>query len=276
VIQPLDLNLSSRPFRNNTLLWAAHVAACGSLLAFSVWNVSTFLEEGRALKSLEGQSSQIERKMGELDLRAQRAEAGIARHDLKDLGVQSATANGVILMKALSWTRLFNLLETVVPYEVKTVSIRPAFGSSFLGASDSLLPQGAVPVSIQGIAQSLEAFLEFERALIVDRHFDQVEPEKTDFLPGAEVAFEVGFLYYPDGRKLPGEVPELPHVLAAAAEEPAALEEPMPEVEEQESAGAPVPAAGAPVARPGAAGVPPAGRGTPPRVRPPGGKGRRR
>jgi len=252
VTQPLDLNLASHPFRNNTLLWAAHVAAGGSLLAFSAWNANAFLEESRALKDLEGRSAQIERKLAELDLRDRGAQAGIARHDLKDLDVQSATANRVIQMKALSWTRLFNLLESVVPHEVKTVAVRPAFASAASRGPGAAMPDEAVPVAIQGIAQSLEAFLEFERSLIVDRHFAQVEPEKTDMLQGAEIAFEVRFLYFPDGRAAGTEPPDLPHVLAAAASEPASLEEPLPEVAAPIAAEPAAPLAGAqPSAGPG-------------------------
>ncbi|MBZ5640619.1 MAG: hypothetical protein LAO51_17925 [Acidobacteriia bacterium] len=227
-MQPLDLNLSSHPFRNNTLLWAAHVAACASLLAFSAWNVSAFLEAGRSLGKLRGQVAENDRRASQLDLREKRADAGIGRHDLKDLSLQSTTANDVILMRALSWTRLFNLLEKVVPYEVKTTAIRPTFGASAVRGPDTALPEGAVPVAIQGTAQSLEAFLEFERALLMDAHFDEVEPEKSDIVEGGEVAFEVRFLYFPEGRGGRKEVPDLPHVLAAAAEEQGSADEAPP------------------------------------------------
>jgi len=166
------------------------------------------------------------------------------------------TANEVILMKSLSWTRLFNLLEKVVPYEVKTVAIRPTFGPSMRGGPDPTMPEGAVPVAIQGIAQSLEAFLELERSLLMDAHFDQVEPEKTDVVEGGSLAFEVRFLYFPDGRTTRKAVPDLPHVLEAAGAEPASPNEPLPEGTEEEAA--------APAAAPPAAPAPSAAPGRPP------------
>ena len=262
--QPLELNLATHPFRNNTLLWAAHGVACASLLAFSIWNVNAFLDESGSLKELRGQVAQVAQRMSALDLRDQRAQAGIARHDLKDLSVQAGTANEVILMKALSWTRLFNLLEKVVPYEVKTVAVRPAFGSVTRGGPEAtLLPEEAVPVSIQGIAQSIEAFLEFERSLLMDTHFDQVEPEKTDVVPGGEVAFQVRFLYFPDGRATSRTVPDLPHFLEAAGAEAASPQDVPQGSEGRESdaaAAPPAPAAPAPAAPVGKPATPPARR----------------
>ncbi len=277
--QPLDLNLASHPFRNNTLLWAAHGAACAILVAFSVWNVNAFLDASRSLQSLKGQVEVIDQRMNALEVRDQRAQAGIARHDIKDLSVQAATANDVIYMKALSWTRLFNLLERVFPPEVKTIAVRPTFGPAAHPGREQALPEEAVPVSIQGTAQSIEAFLELERSLIMDTHFDQVEPEKTDLLQGGELAFEVSFMYYPEGRPAGTKVPELPHFLEAAAAEPAAPgDRPAPGGEGgpaeagAASAPAPAPAASAPARKPPAPPAPPrAGRGGAP-----GGKGRAR
>jgi hypothetical protein len=275
-MQPLDVNLSSHPFRNNMLLWMAHAAACALLLAFSAWNVNAFLRESRSLGALREQVVQIERRATDLDLREKRAEGGVARHDLKDLSLQAATANEVIEMKGLSWTRLFNLLERVVPYEVKTVAIRPTFGSSTRGGPDTGLPEGAVPVEIQGTAQSLEAFLEFERALLMNAHFDRVEPERSDVVEGGEIVFQAGFLYFPEGRTTQKEIPDLPHVLAAAAGDSAPAEEAAPPAGGgggPEAAAAP--ASPAPTASP-APDKPKAEAKAPRRAAPYGGKGRRR
>ncbi len=244
-MQPLDLNLSSHPFRNNTLLWAAHGGAIALLLLFTAWNVRAFLDSSRALGELRGQVTQNERLENDLDAREQRAQVGIGRHDLKELSIRAATANDVIFKKALSWTRLFNLLETVVPHEVKTVSIRPVFGSTGHGGPDRRLPEGAVPVAIEGSAQSLEAFLEFERSLLMDSHFDQVEPERSDVVEGGETLFGVRFLYFPDGRPARKEFPALPHVLEAAGAEPASPEEAEFAAGEE---GAPAPVAAPPAA----------------------------
>jgi hypothetical protein len=114
---------------------------------------------------------------------------------------------------------LFNRLEEVQPYEVRMVSIRPVYaggGRRQTGLEEA--PEGTVPVKVEGAAQSLEAFLEFERALILDSHFAQVEPERTQIVGGGEVLFTLNFLYDPEGRLGDEGAVKLPPVLPAVAE----------------------------------------------------------
>jgi hypothetical protein len=46
---------------------------------------------------------------------------------VEQLTIGADKANEVIGWKSFSWTRLFNLLEEVLPHEVQMVSIRPVF-----------------------------------------------------------------------------------------------------------------------------------------------------
>jgi hypothetical protein len=101
----------------------------------------------------------------------------------------------------------------VIPYEVRATSVRPLYGTRDVRTASF---EGTVPVELEGTAQSLEAFLEFERTLIMDPHYSAVEPLRTDSTPGSnDVKFELSFLYDPEGRGK-GEHPKIPHVLDAA------------------------------------------------------------
>ena len=197
-MQTLDLNLATRPFRNNVLLWSAYSAAAALLLAFTIWNVRAYFDYGTRLDNLSQSVSTIDRQMDNLELRSQRATAGAAKFDLKYLTVQSERANEVIERRALSWTRLFNQLEKVQPYGVRMASIRPVYlgdADRKTGGKDDPSLVGSVPVSVEGTAQSLEQFLEFERALLGDVHFARVEPERSSLTRNAsEVLFELRFL----------------------------------------------------------------------------------
>lgn len=218
-MQALEINLATRPFRNNTLLWLAHLLAVGALGAFTAWTAMQSLRVGRELTELRSKVEGIDRRMVELDIREQRAEAGTKKHDLRSIGVQAATANQVILRKALSWTRLFNLLETVVPYETKMVAIRPTFEVGGGAPESDDVFRAGVPVTIEGTAQSIEAFFELERSLMVDAHFDAIEPDSLVMADGGEVNFELKFLYFPEGRPETTAPVEIPHFLPAAAED---------------------------------------------------------
>lgn len=215
-MQHLDLNLATRPFRNNVLLWVGYSVGAALVLGFTIWNVHAYFDYGTRLENLRQSVGTIDRKMESLDLRSKRALGGASKFDLKYLSVQSVLANEVIERRALSWTRLFNQLEKVQPYGVRMASIRPVYLSasdrrSGSGKEDPSLV-GSVPVSVEGTAQNLEQFLEFERALLGDAHFARVEPERSSLTRnGSEVLFELRFLYYPDRR------PDAPPAPAEAA-----------------------------------------------------------
>jgi hypothetical protein len=199
MVNPLDLNLASRPIRNNTLLWVAHAALLLGVLGGTVWNVTGYVQHRRDLAVLNAERDSFDSRMSDLQRRENAARRGVAKHDLKDLTLRASKASDVIERKALSWTRLFNRMEEVLPYEVKMASIRPVFAFGRRSAAErERLPAGSVPVSVEGSAKTLQAFFEFERALIHDAHFDRVEPHRFNRTDGNEVVFEMRFLYYPD------------------------------------------------------------------------------
>lgn len=215
----LELNLASRPFRNNVPIWIAHVVVAAGVAGFSAWNVHSFLDSGKKLAALQADIGSTEQRLAELDRRDQEALAGIRVFDAKTIDEQAGKANDILQRRGFSWTRLFNLFEKIVPYEVRMTAIRPIYGTREAEvrnrASKSAF-SGTVPIDAEGVAQSLEAFLEFERALIMDNHFAEVEPMRTESSPGnPEVKFQLRFLYDPEG-KIGEERPALPHVLEAA------------------------------------------------------------
>jgi hypothetical protein len=256
MLNPLDLNLASRPIRNNTLLWGAHVALAVVVVGGTIWNVSSYVRHGRDLKVLSAERDSFESRMADLKRRENTARRGVARYDLKELNLRANKASDVIERKALSWTRLFNQMEKVLPYEVKMASIRPVF--TFSGRARSgrdKIPEGKIPVSVEGWAKTLEAFFEFERALFHDPHFSQVEPHRFNRGDGTEVVFEMRFLYDPYAE--PAETPRTDEAAAAVAdndepeaesgvppapadgvmeEEPIEVEEPFPAAEPDDAA----------------------------------------
>jgi len=220
-MRSVELNLATRPFRNNTPIWTAHGALLVAVLAFSIWNLRAAVEATHQLRVLQSDIGGVERNLADLDQREDAAIKGARVFDLKTLQFQADKANDIILRRGLSWTRLFNTLETVVPYEVRMTQVRPVYGTerasvASTGGSRATVFEGTVPVDVEGIAQSFESFLELERALIVDPHFANVEPVRSESSPGAsEVRFQLRFLYDPDGR-MNRDHPDIPHVLDAA------------------------------------------------------------
>ncbi len=193
MMQPLDLNLASRPFRNNTLPWAGLAVLTVALLVFTWWNATSWLSVEERVQARRSMLEDVRSRHDRCDLRERKADAALKKSDVGYLRVQAERANSVIARKALSWTRLFNILEKVQPYEVRMTRISPIYGVS------DKIPEGAVPVSVRGFSREIRAFLEFERSLLFDPHFDRVEPEQSSVDKSGELEFQLSFLYYPAG-----------------------------------------------------------------------------
>ncbi len=248
-MQALDLNLASRPFKNNTLLWVGLSTAALAIVLAGLGNLQLYRRHRGLLDQLQGRVVQIETRLADLERRDGLARRAIGQFDLEQLEVKAAKANEVIRWKAFSWTRLFNLLEELQPWDVQMASVHPTFRVE--GATDAQRKVGTVgvPVSVEGIARDLEAFLEFERALLRSPSFSRVEPERTQRTPNTgEIVFALRFHYDPQAAE--GPPPRPPAAGDAAGE---AAGEPVPDpaaaepVAGDESAAPPAdPAAGAP------------------------------
>ncbi len=220
--QPLDLNLSSRPFRNNTWVWAGLLLGISLVGLASWWNYSIWNDESEQLAALRKDVQGIDSKMADLGRREVVARKGVRSHDLELLASQALKANDVIMLKAFSWTRLFNRLEKIQPYDVRMKAIRPVFrlGKKHLqGRKEAVagrLESQSVLVTVEGSAKSLKAFLELETALMEDPWFDRVEPERYSRSKNGETQFSLRFHYYPNKKPEPEGAKEAGEVEQAA------------------------------------------------------------
>lgn len=235
--QPLDLNLASRPFRNNTWIWIGLLLGV-VLVGLASWsNYSTWQAESTELAELRQSVATIDSRIAELGRRELAAGRGVKNHDLELLDSQAIKANDVIMLKAFSWTRLFNRLEDLQPYEVRMLAILPEFSlgkKRSRGAENTTstgdLEAQSVMVRVEGTAKDLNAFLELETALLNDPWFDQIEPERYSRTINQETEFSLKFQYFPN--KKPEEAPlveeaekeeESPEGAAAEAESKIAM-----------------------------------------------------
>ena len=69
MMNSLDLNLASRPIRNNTLLWVGHGTLAVLLIGFSAWNTSTYVHHRAELKLLGNERDSFESRMADFDRR---------------------------------------------------------------------------------------------------------------------------------------------------------------------------------------------------------------
>ena len=231
-MQVLDLNLASRPFKNNTLLWLGHGAAILLLTAFTAWSVRTYEAHARLLDELQTSLGTTESEFLELDLRDQRAWSGIDEFDLEALAIQADKANQVIDWRAFSWTRLFNLMAEIQPYRIRMTSIRPIFRTGRRGTDEfvTATERKVIPVSIQGAAKDFAAVFELQNRLQENPQIGRVEPDRLSKIENGEYVFEMRFYYLPPGAEASGsELSASATAEQATQDPPQEVAQPMPE-----------------------------------------------
>ncbi len=121
----LSFNLATHPFENRRRFYVLAlgsgvllVAATGLLLGLSVRNYSRGRVLSREMTGLRAEMSQLEGQQKAL-------EEKLHRPEVMDLMDRSQFFNSLIRRKAISWTRIFMDLETLMPERVQVVSVHP-------------------------------------------------------------------------------------------------------------------------------------------------------
>ncbi len=197
-MQVVQLNLASRPFKNDTILWVAFLSSVLLLGWWSWWNVQTYRVHDAMLASLQASNSSMRARFVDLERRDDKVLRQIEGFNVPKLRVRSDKANEVIRWKSFSWTKLFNQLEKIQPWGVQMTSVHPVFRPLDARQRATIEDPDQVPVSVEGVAKNLKEYFKLQRALIFDPHFDRVDPANTatDENSG-ETVFRLRFLYDP-------------------------------------------------------------------------------
>ena len=185
----LEINLATRPFRNNTLYWTGFGSAGAILAALTAVNVWLFLHAGTSVQQ-SGQEMQIKQARRDSLIRdEQRLSVKLTKLDFKGLAREAEFANDAIRRRIFSWTELFNRLEEVVPATVMMTSIRPEIQAE------------GISIVAEGTAKDQEGLLDFEENLIRSAYFSRIYPgsERRE-QRGGDLLFSLKFDYVPGGR----------------------------------------------------------------------------
>ncbi len=272
-MRTLEINLATRPFRNNTLYWAGFGSAVLALAAVSVMNVWLFLGYGSTMRRHQEDLSSKQQRREALARDERQLSVKLTQLDFKGLSQQSEFANDAIRRRIFSWTELFNRMEEVVPPAVMMISIRPEIQAE------------GISVVAEGSAKDQEGLLQFEENLLLHPRFARLYPgsERRE-QRGQDLRFSLKFDYVPDSRPRPAAPAPASKEPEPPGKEPAApgISAPLPAVAgagaapASDAAGAKAPevppvaaplpppvVAAAPVRPPETSAVPPAGTAVP-------------
>jgi Tfp pilus assembly protein PilN len=187
-----DLNLSNRPFPAYRLINIALVLILGALAGVSVWQAvgfSRYSELARSIRS-EEQESRVEaealgKRVTELESRLDRPESTAKLNEIVFL-------NHLILRKDFSWTRLFGVLEEMVPDNVHFTNLTPEIGEN----GGTLLRLGVRAKSIADVTQfiqRIEMSPLFENVLVTNE-----QKSEAAITTATDVEVTLSAVYYPE------------------------------------------------------------------------------
>jgi Tfp pilus assembly protein PilN len=122
------VNLASEPFeRTRPMLVASAVAAFFLVLLLAVLVALSVTERGQAAE-LRQTIARLEARRRTLNAEQTRLEATLRQPENAEVLARSLFLNNLLYAKGISWTRLFDDLEKVMPFNVRLISIRPQAG----------------------------------------------------------------------------------------------------------------------------------------------------
>lgn len=209
-MKPISINLATRPFYNTTLYAVAFSLGLALLAGMTAFTAYTFLADRMAVGRMTEARARLQGELEGLDRQEERLRRDVSRISLPRIGEQSAFARDAILQREMSWTELFNRLEMVQPPNVRVRSIRPS------------VDQSRVKIRVVGVAQTYEAFTQFEEALLASTWFSEVYPASETWSEEQRgIGFDLSFAYDPDAVE-----PAAPEAAAPEAAAPDAAAPP--------------------------------------------------
>src|ERR1700691_1030127 len=191
----LDINLASQRYEDSRQFWLHWGTALGvvtiltpSLLTFTVSDWFAARRDHAQIAELRAQIAQRDRK------RAQ-AEEFLNRPENRATRDQSQFLNELIERKSLSWTRVLEDLEKVMPARVHLVSIHPALDDD---------NQLTLKMVVAG--DSRERAIELARRMEESQHFTQTYVETEHAAPlgsGDVVELTINGIYVPVATPAP-------------------------------------------------------------------------
>jgi hypothetical protein len=162
-------NLASQPFLNARPVWLVTIAALFFALILAVINLQVYFESTQSLTEQLALNDQFSVRYEEL--------SSTVLLDLKDLdkaqwsGLSKRVESLNVVLKGheFSWLRMLDDIESVLPYQIKVVSISPTVSED-----------GAV-IAMTAIAKNRGAMLELFQRMIDDPHFSEPLPTKEQW-----------------------------------------------------------------------------------------------
>jgi len=147
----IPVNLSSDPFRRDRPVLVASVAVGVMLTLLLAVLVSLAVSERNRAKEARNEIASVDAQLRSMSTEQVKIETMMRRPENAEVLDRSQFINALLLRKGVSWTKIFNDLETVVPHNVRVVQVRPQLN----GPNDLLLDMTVASQTVDPVVQLL-------------------------------------------------------------------------------------------------------------------------
>lgn len=122
----IPLNLASEPFQRNRPILVASAALALLLAGTLAWQINSIASERSAARESREENDRIERQLTRLDTEVAGLQARLRRPENAAVFERSQFINLLLQRKGISWTRMFDDLEKIMPGNVRLIAVRPS------------------------------------------------------------------------------------------------------------------------------------------------------
>lgn len=121
----LRTNLSTRPFYNMRAVQVTLSTLSVLVIAMTLYNAFELIRQGTRQRSLGAREVEAQAEAARLKGDAARIRAQINPKELETVAASAREANGIIDLRAFSWTQMLTQFETTLPEGVRITAIQP-------------------------------------------------------------------------------------------------------------------------------------------------------
>jgi Tfp pilus assembly protein PilN len=125
----ISVNLASEPFRRTRAMLVASGAVAALLAGLLALLIALSVAETGQAAQVRQNIARLEAQLRTLSAEQAKLEAILRKPENAEVLDRSLFLNSLLYAKGISWTRLFDDLEKVVPYNVRLIQIRPQVNS---------------------------------------------------------------------------------------------------------------------------------------------------
>ena len=185
-MKPIHLNLAARPYRDYRPVYAVVVVVSLITAYLMLGNFGAYYDYVHDTRDTRTGIAKIERETSQERERADMVERRLAALDLRLLDDQTRFVNAKLRERSFSWSVLLDRLESILPNDVRIMSVAPAFA-----------PDGSVTLALAFESKSGEGMLTTLGNLQKDPRFAKPFPHSERTVQSGLYVFDIGVQYFP-------------------------------------------------------------------------------